>query len=735
MTHLDVDVDEATWTGGSTQTVAPDTARATRTLTVIVPTRNEEGNVAPLLGRLERVAPGVSAEVLFVDDSGDGTPAAVAAAGVRCTRPVGLIHRPPERRADGLGGAVVEGLHAARGTWACVMDGDLQHPPEVIEDLLAEAERSGADLVVASRRIPHADDASLPRARAAISHATTWCARRLFGRRLAGVSDPMSGFFLVRRAALDLEWLRPHGFKILLEILVRSPNLRISEVPFHFGERHSGSSKADVREGLRFLRLLWRLRLGLIAQRFARFGLVGLTGLAVNTLALAALTEVGGVYYLLSAVLASQVSTLWNFCLTDFWVFRGRQSRRGRLGRLGLYALMNNAALALRAPMLFVLASLFGVHYLLANLLSLLVLTVVRFLVADMWIWAKDPMAVSAPASHRYDIHGVVNVRSEVALPELEAFRTEHRTTAPAIDVRIAAEVDGNAPANARRIRYREGIGFGVEIASAARIDVAAASVLRISPHVLYTNVVEPILRWTFVERGYALVHGACLAEDGRALLITARTDTGKTTTALKALEAGRWAFLSDDLTLLAPDGRVLAYPKPLTISRHTLKAVRRALLSRRECLALFVQSRIHSRSGRRLALLIARFRLPAATINVAVQALVPPPKYDVRRLVPGVTMAGEARLARMVVIERDGDGAEVLAPEEAVATLMANCEDAYGFPPYPAIAGFLYNGGEHDLRVAERAIVARALADVPVTLLRSRTMDWWRDLPRPGTD
>jgi hypothetical protein len=263
-------------------------------------------------------------------------------------------------------------------------------------------------------------------------------------------------------------------------------------------------------------------------------------------------------------------------------------------------------------------------------------------------------------------------------------------------------------------------------------VHVSAAPVLRLSPHVLYTNVVEPILRWTFVRKGYALVHGACLAEDGRALLITARTDTGKTTTALKALESHPYAFLSDDLTLVSADGQVRAYPKPLTISRHTLKAVRRALLSRRESAALVVQSRIHSRSGRRLAMLIARAHLPAATVNLIVQAIVPPPKYRVERLVPGVATATEARLAGMVVIQRDGEGAEALGARDALATLMDNSEDAFGFPPYTAIEGFLMNDGDgQDLRAAERRIVASALGNVPATLLRSRTMDWWCRLPQ----
>jgi putative flippase GtrA len=714
--------------------VALPSARARRTapeLTVIVPTRDEAENVGPLLEALDQALPAWT-EIIFVDDSDDDTARVVAEAGERCRHEVGLIRRPPDRRGDGLGGAVVEGLSAARAPWVCVMDGDLQHPPEVIAEMVAEAGRSNADLVVASRRCPHGDAEGLPRLRSIISRGTTALARAMFGRRLAEVSDPMSGFFLVRRDAVDVTKLRPDGFKILLELLVRNPALRVTEVPFHFGERRSGQSKASTREGLRFLRLLWRLRMGDVMARFARFGVVGVTGLLVNSAALFAFVELAGLHYLPAAILATQVSTLWNFAGTDFWVFRGRPMGRSRRSRLGLYAVMNNIALALRSPVLILLTSTLGVQYLVSNIASLVLLTVVRYCVADVWIWARDPMEHVAPQEHTYDIHGLVRVHSEVTLPELEGFRVERNGHLPTIDVRIGALPRTNG--HQGTILYREALGnlgFGVEITKGSQIDVIASPALRFSPHVLYTNVVEPILRWTFVKHGYALVHGACLAQDdGRALLITARTDTGKTTTMLKALDShAPWSFLSDDLTLVSADGHVLAYPKPLTISRHTVHAMSQALLTRRERAALYVQSRIHSRSGRRFAMWIARLHLPAATINLLVQALIPPPKYRVERLVPHVAQVTEARLQRMVIIQRGGDGAEVLGGEQALETLLENCADAYGFPPYDAIEHFLNNGGGRDLRIDERKIIADALDGVGTTLLRSSTMDWWREL------
>ena len=131
-------------------TPTPDDAPAIE-LTVIVPTRNEAGNVAPLLDRLGEALAGHAFEVLFMDDSTDATPQIIAAETAVRLFPVRVIARPPARR-NGLSGAVVEGMAAAAGRWLCVIDADLQHPPELIPRLLAQANRTAADIVVASRQ-------------------------------------------------------------------------------------------------------------------------------------------------------------------------------------------------------------------------------------------------------------------------------------------------------------------------------------------------------------------------------------------------------------------------------------------------------------------------------------------------------------------------------------------------------------------------------------------------------
>jgi dolichol-phosphate mannosyltransferase len=251
----------------STRVSAPKPNQGTPLVSVVVPTRDEEGNVLVLVERLEGVLPARMVEIVFVDDSEDSTPDGIEAARASSRVDIRLIYRVRDRRCGGLGGAVVEGIRIARGQWVCVMDADLQHPPELLPRLLREAQAGDHDLVVASRYCSGGSAGEVGRARSAVSKTLTLVTRLAFPFRLAGVSDPLSGFFLVRRDALELDALRPQGFKILLEIAARTrPRLRAAEVPFSFGTRHAGESKASVREGLIYIVQLFRLRLAALVD-------------------------------------------------------------------------------------------------------------------------------------------------------------------------------------------------------------------------------------------------------------------------------------------------------------------------------------------------------------------------------------------------------------------------------------------------------------------------------------
>ena len=736
-------------------------------ISVIIPTRNEAANIKPLLSRIEHATRGIQTEVIFVDDSTDDTPQAIRDLHHKFPLQVVLIARPPEHRRNGLGGAVLEGLRIARAPWVCVMDSDLQHPPELIPQFLKHAEEAKVDIVIGSRLASGGDARSLGSKRTLISRTFAMTTRAAFPVRLRHVTDPLSGFFLVRRESVNLHSLHPDGFKILLEILIRCPDLRISEIPFQFGYRHAGESKASLGETIRFFRRLFHLRLA-GDQVFTRFLAVGASGLVVNNLALIVFIELMGLHYLLSAVVATQVSTLWNFSLTEAWVFRQRRTQHSILSRLVSFLLINNLLLILRGPLLALMVDQLGVHYLISNLISLGAITLLRYFMADRWIWTKASQPLSSvghqklakgpapmininqdstaprpePFIYSYDIHGIVRVISMFQLPELEYFRVASLSGDPDIRLRLERRYrqhrrkEGNDQPrrSGNNIHYQEGLGrlgFEVTIAHKLCVEVAVSPILKYSRHVLYTNIIEPILRWTFVRKGYVLLHAACVAFNGKAVLVTARTDTGKTSTILRAVEHYSCSFLSDDMTIVGCDGKVMSYPKPLTISSHTLRAVNGgAALSLWERLALQIQSRLHSRSGRRIGLQLSETKLPAATMNSIVQMIIPPPKYMVDRLIPKATYANGATLSHAVVIERGPEFEETLDHAEAVDVFVHNAEDAYGFPPYPTLAPSLSKWNDEDLHIRETAIIFEALKHIPTLRLRDPNYAWWQRLP-----
>jgi dolichol-phosphate mannosyltransferase len=260
-----------------------DTAKPAPLLSVVVPTRNEAGNVETLVERLADVLVGVPAELVFVDDSSDDTPRvleklAVAPPGGLSIR---VIERPPEHQ-TGLGSAAAEGLSAASGTLVAVMDGDLQHPPELLPRMVRTLEDGDLDVVVASRYVPGGSARGLSGpARVLVSWVSKEVARALF-REARKTSDPLSGFFLCRRSAIDGLEFRPIGFKILLEVLVCTASARVGDVPLTFAARHAGRSNASMAQGIAFLRHLWSLLVYVpgSARRW-KYAAVGAGGLAI----------------------------------------------------------------------------------------------------------------------------------------------------------------------------------------------------------------------------------------------------------------------------------------------------------------------------------------------------------------------------------------------------------------------------------------------------------------------
>jgi dolichol-phosphate mannosyltransferase len=220
-------------------------------VTIIVPTYKERDNLAPLAARIFKVMDPRRCDLLVVDDdSPDGT--AEEARRLADGYPVTCIQRRGER---GLATAVIAGMRAARGEWLVCMDADLSHPPEAIPVLLAGLHDARVQMVLGSRFVPGGHvDLHWPAHR----RLNSWVARKL-AAPLTPARDVMSGFFAIRRRDADLQRLRPIGYKIALELIVRQGWTSILEVPITFSERAAGRTKLTVLEQLRYLRQLARL--------------------------------------------------------------------------------------------------------------------------------------------------------------------------------------------------------------------------------------------------------------------------------------------------------------------------------------------------------------------------------------------------------------------------------------------------------------------------------------------
>ncbi len=351
-------------------------------LSIIVPTYNEAPNVAELVRRVTAETRGIDAEMIFVDDSTDATPDVVREVAASADLPIRLIHR--ERRTGGLGGAVLEGLAAAESDACLVMDADLQHPPEEIRDIYTRFGQGDVDVVVASRYAGDGTSAGLAdKTRVLVSKASTVLTRAMFPIRLKDVSDPMTGFFLIDRRAVDAATLRPRGFKILLEILARK-NLRVAEVPFDFAGRHAGSSKASMRQGVHFLTQLTALRFG----KMSLFAVIGGLGAIANVAIVWALTQLG-VNYIAAAIIASEVTIIGNFLLIERFVFQDMKGQASNVwSRFAKSFTFNNAELLIRIPIVALMVT--GGHFsrVIATAITLFVAFIVRFVFHSLVVYA-----------------------------------------------------------------------------------------------------------------------------------------------------------------------------------------------------------------------------------------------------------------------------------------------------------------------------------------------------------
>ncbi|RYM06519.1 glycosyltransferase family 2 protein [Sporolactobacillus sp. THM7-7] len=352
-------------------------------ISIIIPTFNEGKNVQVITERLkEALLPlNRSFDIYFMDDSTDRTPDRLSELAAQYAF-VHFIHRTGNR---GLAKAVVEGLQLASGKIVIVMDADLQHPPELIPEIIDKIE-SGYEMVIPSRFVPGGSDGGLNGYRRFIS----WTGRmlaRLALKRIRGVSDPTSGYFAVRKTVIAGKTFHPIGWKVMLELIVRAHIDKIAEIPYRFDARSHGSSKMNAAESLKYVlhlfRLVWASEED---RRFYLFCMVGLSGVAVN-LAVYQLLLAGHVHVLLAFIVSSLVSMLGNFFLNQFftWKMRPPTNAFAWMPRLIKYVIVSCSGIGVSSAIVSLVHYFFHFSPILSGILGIVGGVFWNFLLNDRW--------------------------------------------------------------------------------------------------------------------------------------------------------------------------------------------------------------------------------------------------------------------------------------------------------------------------------------------------------------
>ena len=316
-------------------------------LTVVVPTFNERDNVEPLLAKLGEALAGIDWEALYVDDdSPDGTAAHVRSI-AQTDRRVRCVHRVGRR---GLSTAAIEGIMASSAPYVAVIDGDMQHDERLLPRMLETLKADDTDIVIGSRHVEGGGLGDWDQKRVAISGFATKLSRLVVRAEL---SDPMSGFFMVRRSSFEdtVRRLSGQGFKILLDIFASAPRpLRFKELGYEFRTRQHGESKLDAMVVWEYLMLILDKMIGhIVPVRFVMFAAVGGTGVFVHFAALyLALLALGDAYFGLSQTIAAVLAMTSNYILNNLLTYRDRRLKGIKFlwGLLSFYAVCSVGAVA-----------------------------------------------------------------------------------------------------------------------------------------------------------------------------------------------------------------------------------------------------------------------------------------------------------------------------------------------------------------------------------------------------
>lgn len=373
-------------------------------LSIIVPTYNESQNIVRMLDSIaETLSPYKGSEIIVVDDnSPDGTAEmAKSHAKIISTKNKIRIEIISRNGKFGLSSAIIKGVRYASGDFLVIMDGDFSHPPQVIPSIIQALQDSNYDIVIASRYVKGGSIIGWPFKRRLMSKGATKIAQYGLG---IDVKDPVSGFFAFRRDIISGLKFDAIGYKMLLEILVKTKGARVKEIPYTFTNRRIGASKLDANVMFDYLRAVLRLyRYGKsirqkerrtsvrFLSKAGRFYTVGASGLLINYIAsLLFNTFAPNLWFLYSTIIGILISMTSNFFLNKIWTFEDRKFNwKGTGIQLGMFMSFSSLGAIVQLLLVYALVENYKMDYPASLILAVAVASVGNFLLNKKWTFKE----------------------------------------------------------------------------------------------------------------------------------------------------------------------------------------------------------------------------------------------------------------------------------------------------------------------------------------------------------
>ena len=376
--------------------------RATE-ISIILPTYNESKNIWSILEHIQKSIPqNLRAETIVIDDNSPDNTAKIAedyfsTIKEKTTHTINVVKRKAK---DGLSSAILNGIQQASGNTIVVMDSDFSHPPQIIPKLIDTLKQTRCDIVIASRYVQGGSIQGWPFKRKLMSKVATTIAKKGLGIES---HDPMSGFFAFKKNIIDGLKFDAIGYKMLLEILVKTKGVAIQEVPYTFTDRQAGASKLGASTVLDYCKSVWKLykygrKFGKEEKRTsvrflskaARFFTVGASGLGVNYLVSILLASSTNVWYLHATVMGIMFSITSNFFLNKYWTFEDRDfSKKRTLVQYGKFVGFSSIGALAQLGMVYYLVDELNVSYPISLVLAVGTAAFSNFILNKRWTFKE----------------------------------------------------------------------------------------------------------------------------------------------------------------------------------------------------------------------------------------------------------------------------------------------------------------------------------------------------------